>query len=265
MTVNMSGKNVIVTGAGGGIGRATSLKLAEAGANLVLVDFNDELVAQTLEQVNAVGVKAITVHADVTSNDEVKNYVEVAVKEFGTIDGFYNNAGIEGKIGPVSELEKNDWDKVVAVNLTGVYLGMRYVLPVMIAQGSGSVVCTGSIASSLGLPQTIAYNAAKHGVAGIVRTSAAEVAKDGVRVNAVAPGMINTRMLHDIAGHLIPGIDKKEAAKIAAKGASPMGRLGEPEEIANVVRFLLSDEASFMTGAIVAVDGGTTCTASNDG
>ncbi|MDH6536113.1 SDR family NAD(P)-dependent oxidoreductase [Aurantimicrobium minutum] len=265
MTVNMSEKNVIVTGAGGGIGRATSLKLAEAGANLVLVDFNDELVAQTLELVKAVGVNAITIHADVTKDEEVKNYVEVSVNEFGTIDGFYNNAGIEGKIGPVAELDKNDWDKVVAVNLTGVYLGMRYVLPVMIAQGSGSVVCTGSIASTLGLPQTIAYNAAKHGVAGIVRTAAAEVAKDGVRVNAVAPGMINTRMLHDIAGHLIPGMDKKEAAKIAAQGASPMGRLGEPEEIANVVRFLLSDESSFMTGAIVAVDGGTTCTASNDG
>lgn len=265
MTVNMSGKNVIITGAGGGIGRATCLKLAEAGANLILVDFNDELVAQTFDLVTQVGVKAITVHADVTQDAAVKNYVEAAVKEFGTIDGFYNNAGIEGKIGPVAELDKLDWDRVVAVNLTGVYLGMRYVLPVMIAQGFGSIVCTGSIASSLGLPQTIAYNAAKHGVAGIVRTAAAEVAKDGVRVNAVAPGMINTRMLQDIASHLIPGVDKMEAAKMAAQGASPMGRLGEPEEIANVVRFLLSDEASFMTGAIVAVDGGTTCTASNDG
>lgn len=265
MSSDFTGKTVIVTGAGGGIGRATSMKLAESGANLVLADFDDELVAQTKELVTALGAKALTVHADVTQEDEVRAYVDAAVAEFGEIHGFYNNAGIEGKIGPVAELDKPDWDQVLAVNLTGVYLGMRHVLPVMISQGFGSVVCTGSIASTLGLPQTIAYNASKHGVAGIVRTAAAEVAKSGVRVNAVAPGMINTRMLHDIAGHLIPGMDKKEAAKIAAKGASPMGRLGEPEEIANVVRFLLSDEASFVTGAVVAADGGTTCTVSNEG
>lgn len=265
MSVDMSGKNVIITGAGGGIGRSTALKLAESGASLALVDFNDELVAETLKLVTAAGATAITLHADVTQEAEVKQYAEKAVEAFGTIHGFYNNAGIEGKIGPLIELDKPDWDRVISVNLNGVYLGMRYVLPTMVAQGFGSVVCTGSIASTLGLANTIAYNAAKHGVAGIVRTSAAEVAQSGVRVNAVAPGMINTRMLHDIAGQLIPGMDKKEAAKIAAQGASPMGRLGEPEEIANVVRFLLSDEASFMTGAIVAVDGGTTCTVSNNG
>lgn len=261
MPVDMKGKNVIVTGAGGGIGRSTCLKLAESGANLVLVDRDEKLAAETQKLVEKAGVKAIVVIADVTKESEVKKYVETAVAEFGTVDGFFNNAGIEGQIQPTAELSYADWQKVIDVNLNGVFLGMRYVLPVMRKQKSGSIVCTGSIASFLGLPMTVAYNASKHAVAGIVRTTATEEAKHGIRVNGVAPGFINTRMFQDIAGVLLPDMKDKLAAAKTAGSSAPIGRLGEPEEVANVVRFLLSDEASLVLGAIVAVDGGVTATA----
>lgn len=261
MTVDMSKKNVIVTGAGGGIGRATCLKLAEAGANLVLVDRDEKLVNATKDAVEKLGVSSIVVIADVTKESDVKAYVDGAVATFGTIDGFFNNAGIEGQIQLMADLSYADWLKVIDVNLNGVFLGMRYVVPVMRKQKGGAIVCTGSIASFLGLPTTVAYNAAKHAVAGIVRTAATEEAKNGIRVNGVAPGFINTRMFQDIASVLLPDMkDKVQAAKTAGSSA-PIGRLGEPEEVANVVRFLLSDEASLMVGAMVAVDGGVTATA----
>jgi NAD(P)-dependent dehydrogenase (short-subunit alcohol dehydrogenase family) len=254
----LNGRTIIVTGAAGSIGHATALVLAREGANLVLVDINGDQLDARAEKVTAHDVRVKTIRADVSRSDDVRSYVEAAREEFGRIDGLFNNAGVEGDIAPTHEYDEAEFDRVIRINLKGVFLNMRHVLPLMIAQGAGSIVNTASIGSERGLAGACTYNASKHAVVGLTRTAAAEVGAHGVRVNCVMPGVIDTPLLESVLKPLFKGdieLGKRTLGKIA-----PLERIGRPAEIGEVVAFLLSDAASFVTGSAWSIDGGALCT-----
>jgi NAD(P)-dependent dehydrogenase (short-subunit alcohol dehydrogenase family) len=252
--MTLEGKVAVITGAGGGIGRAIAVELGRAGASLLLVGRTESALTESAEAARETGADVRIFVGDVSRSEDVRGYVAEAVDAFGTIDVLVNNHGIEGTISPLAESSEEEFDQIIAVNLRGTYLGMRYVLPIMIEQGSGSVINMSSVAGERGLPATPAYNTSKHGMIGLTRSAASEVANAGVRVNAITAGMIDTRMLRSLAGQFMP--DDLDGALDAIAGASPSRRLGTPEEVANVVRFLASDASSFVNGAAWAVDGG---------
>jgi NAD(P)-dependent dehydrogenase (short-subunit alcohol dehydrogenase family) len=255
---SLKGKNIIVTGGAGAIGHATACVLAGQGADVMLVDINREALEARRGAVAAFGTRVEVCHADVSKSDSVKAYVAAALKSFGRIDGLFSNAGIEGHIAPTHGYDETEFDRVYQVNQKGVFLGMRHVLPLMIAQGSGSIVNTASIGSERGLAGACTYNATKHAVVGLTRTAAAEVGAMGVRVNCVMPGVIDTPLLESVLGPLFGGdiaLGKRTLGKIA-----PLERIGKPSEVGEVVAFLLSDAASFVTGAAWSIDGGALCT-----
>lgn len=252
--LEMAGRVALVTGGGSGIGRAACLEFARAGARVVVVDIDPATAEQTAADVRALGVKAIATVADVSQSAQVQAYVQQAQSTFGRIDYFFNNAGIEGRVAPVAEYDEAVWDRVIGVNLKGMFLGLRYVLPVMLAQKKGAVVNTASVAGTLGSPNGAAYSASKHGVVGLTRSAAGEVGKQGVRVNAICPGPIDTRMIHSLAQMANPA-DPGAVAKFNV-GRNPMGRYGQPEEVARVVVFLCSDASDYVNGAAWIIDGG---------
>jgi NAD(P)-dependent dehydrogenase (short-subunit alcohol dehydrogenase family) len=254
--MDFKGKIALITGAANGIGRATALAFSGAGAKLVLVD-RDALAGEaTAGAIRQQGGEAKFVAADVTCSADVQAYVKAALDAYGRIDCFYNNAGIEGTVSPTAEYDEAMFDAVIGVNVKGVFLGLRHVLPVMLRQKSGAVVNTASVAGLVATPGMPAYVASKHAVIGLTKTAAGEVARAGVRVNAVCPGPVDTRMIHSLESQLNPGNPQSVGERY--KGAIPSGRYTTPEEIANVVLFLCSDLAANVTGAQWVVDGGRT-------
>jgi NAD(P)-dependent dehydrogenase (short-subunit alcohol dehydrogenase family) len=254
----LTGKTIIVTGAAGAIGSATAGVLAREGAKLMLVDVRAEGLVAREKELRAAGADVASSTADVSRSADVKAFIDATVKRFGRVDGLFNNAGIEGHIAPTWEYDEEEFDRVTRVNTNGVFLGMRHALPLMIAQGSGAIVNTASIGSERGLAGACAYNASKHAVVGLTRTAAAEAGPKGIRVNCVMPGVIDTPLLESVLGPLFGGdipLGKKTLGKIA-----PLERIGQPVEIGEVVAFLLSDAASFVTGAAWSIDGGALCT-----
>jgi NAD(P)-dependent dehydrogenase (short-subunit alcohol dehydrogenase family) len=256
--MDFTGKVALVTGGGNGIGRAACVAFARHGAKVVAVDRDGAAAEATAGIVRQNGGEAIAVTADVTRSAEVQAYVKATVDTFGRIDCFFNNAGIEGKVMPIAEYDEAVFDAVIGVNVKGVFLGLRHVLPQMIGQKSGAIVNTASVAGLVGTPGMPAYVASKHAVLGLTKTAAGEVARQGIRVNAVCPGPVDTRMIHALEQQLSPGDPAAMSARY--QSTMPTGRYTTVEEIANMVLFLCSDLASNTTGGQFVVDGGRTAT-----
>jgi 3alpha(or 20beta)-hydroxysteroid dehydrogenase len=255
MRIDFTGQAAIVTGAGGGIGRAVSLALAAAGARVLAVDLSEESAEETANLVRKGEGEALAMHADVSDDKAARAYVDCATRAWGRIDIFMNNAGWQGTVQPIVDTPVELFDKVMAVNARGVFLGLKHVLPVMIAAQRGAVVNTASFASFVATRNLAPYVASKHAVLGLTRTAALEVARKGIRVNAVCPGPVDTLMIREIEAGQAPGANEELRAKRAA--SIPDGRYAAPEEVANLMVYLASDYASHITGQGVQVNGGS--------
>ena len=245
----MRGKVALITGAGSGIGRAAARIFVREGAKVAAADVNQASAEETVGMIRAAGGEAFGLQADVSKAAEVEAMVAAVVETYGRLDCAFNNAGIEGALASTADYTEADWAPVIAVNLTGVWLCMKYEVPRMLETGGGAIVNTSSAAGLLGAPRMPAYVASKHGVVGLTKTAALEYAKSGVRVNAVCPGVIDTSMV----GRL-----KERRPRMFEKivRGEPIGRIGRPEEIAETAVWLCSDAASFVTGHAMSVDGG---------
>ena len=246
----LENKNIIITGAGSGIGRATSKLAATYGANVLCVDLSPS-VHDTAAEINASGGHAVALEADVSQEDQVKGYVDACIQEFGAIHGIYANAGVGGGGKPMLELSVEDWQRTLAVNTIGVFLAVKHTVPHFTAQGSGAIVCTASVAGLRANAGGVDYSASKAGVISIAQTVAYQLYGTGVRINAICPGLIETGMTK-------PSFDRaRERGTTDRIGQiNPTKRFGEPHEIGEMACFLLSDRASYVNGQAVPVDGG---------
>jgi len=250
MTGVLEGKVALVTGAGGGIGLATAKAFAEAGASVVVADRDEELIGKAAEGLRSAGYTTIGVTCDVTDKAQVTAMIEQAVDTYGRLDAAFNNAGVNSDSAPLLDTDDEEFDRIINVNLRGMWNCMKAELRQMLAQGSGAIVNCSSIGGMVGSKGRSAYSASKHAVIGLTRSAALEYAAQGIRINAVCPGMINTPMAIAVTKNYDPEIVKAMVAR------EPIGRFGEPEEIAAAVVWLCTPAASFMVGHAMAVDGG---------
>ena len=247
----LAGNVVIVTGAARGIGRAAALAVSEAGANVTLVDRDEASLHEVVEEISRKGVRALAIATDLAKEEGVARMVQRTVAEFGRLDGAFNNAGVEQRNTPLHELTEEQWDFVMNVNLKGVFLCMKHEIAAMLESGGGAIVNTSSALGRVGIPNAAEYCASKGGVLGLTKGAALDYGPKNVRVNAVLPGVIRTPMIESLVAQpqfadLLPALEARH----------PIGRLGLPTEVADAVVWLLSDRASFVHGAEIAVDGG---------
>jgi NAD(P)-dependent dehydrogenase (short-subunit alcohol dehydrogenase family) len=248
---SLTGRAAFVTGAASGIGRATALAFARAGAGVVVADLAEEANQETASLIEQSGGRAVAVRCDVTRSEDVQAALQKAVDAFGRLDFAFNNAGVEQEIKPAAETPEEEWDRILAINLRGVFLCLKYEIPLMLEQGGGAIVNTSSGAGVKGFGGGVAYAASKFGVVGLSKSAALDYAASNIRINAICPGITDTEMMQRFSG----GTSEGRQAVIAQE---PIGRMGTPEEIAAAVVWLCSDAASFVLGHALVIDGGQT-------
>ena len=248
-TIDMGGKVAVITGAGTGIGRATAVAFARAGARVVGAGIDGDRGEETMRLVREAGGEGLFVEADVTRADQVERMVGEAIDRYERLDYAFNNAGIAGESGPAADISEEGWRRVIDVNLTGVWLCMKYEIPRMLEQGGGAIVNCSSVLGLVALANSAPYVASKHALVGLTKSAAIDYAAQGIRINAINPGWIRTPMIDRAIG-------ESDEALAPLVQLEPIGRVGRPEEIGKAVVWLCSDQASFVTGSTIVVDGG---------